>query len=63
VQLYVNGVASGTLKFFTVTAPSGSFLVGAAREISVPNFPTAGRTTTLVWQEATQNFNIKSVVP
>jgi hypothetical protein len=63
VQLYVNGVASGSTSYFTVTAPSGSFLLGASSEVSVANFPTAGRTATLIWQQATQNFGIKSIFP
>lgn len=60
-QVFVNGQARGNPVTFTVTAPAGEFLSGFSREITVPNFPTAGRTATLIWQEAQQNFAIKSV--
>jgi hypothetical protein len=62
-QLYVNGVARGSPSFFTVTVPSGEFMRGLAKTVTVPNFPSAGRTTTLIWQESQQNFAIQSVVP
>jgi hypothetical protein len=62
-QLYVNGIAVGSPRTFTVTVPSGEFMTGVSRQITVPNFPTAGRTTTLIWQESQQNFAIQSVVP
>jgi hypothetical protein len=60
-QLSVNGVATGSPVSFTVTVPSGQFLTGAAATVQVPNFPTAGRTTTLIWSEAQQNFVIRQV--
>jgi len=62
-QLYVNGVARGSPAFFTVTVPSGEFMRGLSKTISVPNFPSTGRTTTLIWQESQQNFAIQSVFP
>lgn len=60
-QIYVNGQPRGNPTTFTVTAPSGEFLSGFSRELTVPNFPVAGKTATLIWQEAQQNFAIKSV--
>lgn len=62
-QLYVNGQAFGTLRSFQVTAPAGEFLVGASASSTVPNFPSAGRSTTLIWQQAQQNFGIQAVSP
>jgi hypothetical protein len=62
-QLYVSGVPRGSPAFFTVTVPSGDFMRGLAKTISVPNFPSTGRTTTLIWQESQQNFAIQSVFP
>lgn len=62
-QLYVNGQAFGPARSFQVTAPAGEFLVGAAASATVPNFPSAGRTTTLIWQQAQQNFGIQAVAP
>ena len=63
IQLLRNGVAVGNPATFTVTVPSGEFMTGVTREVSVPNFPTSGRTATLIWQQGMQNFSIKSVVP
>ena len=62
-QLYVNGVAQGSPVFFTVTVPSGEFMRGLSKSVTVTNFPSAGRTTTLIWQESQQNFAIQSVFP
>jgi len=59
-QLFVNGAARGTPVQFNVVVPAGEFLVGAAAEVSLPNFPSAGRTTRLAWQQSVQNFVIKS---
>jgi hypothetical protein len=60
-QLFINDVAAGSPVSFTVTVPSGQFLTGANATVTVPNFPSAGRTTTLNWSEAQQNFVIRSV--
>jgi len=62
-QLWVNGVAKGEPRQFTVTVPIDAFMRGVSRSVSVPDFPTPGRTTTLVWQEEQQNFAIQSVTP
>lgn len=62
-QLMVNGVAKGDPRQFTVTVPINAFMRGASRTVTVPDFPTGGRTTTLVWQEEQQNFAIQSVLP
>jgi hypothetical protein len=60
-QIFVNEQPRGNPTTFTVTAPAGEFLSGFSREITVPNFPVAGKTATLIWQEAQQNFAIKTV--
>ena len=62
-QLYVNGTARGGPVSFLVTVPQGEFATGLSRTITVPNFPSTGRTTTLIWQESQQNFAIQSVAP
>jgi len=62
-QLFVNGTAVGAPVFFTVTVPSGEFMTGVSRTIVVADFPSPGRTATLVWQQSLQNFVIQSVVP
>lgn len=62
-QLVVNGAPSGSPVQFTVTVPSGEFMRGLSKSVTVSNFPSSGRTTTLVWQESQQNFVIQSVFP
>ncbi len=62
-QLYVNGQAIGAANSFTVTVPAGEFLTGVSKLVTVPDFPSPGRTTTLIWQEAQQNFAVYSVAP
>ena len=62
-QLFVNGAARGSPTQFTVTRPGGEFLTGVSRQANVPDFPSPGKTTVLIWQESQQNFAIKSVSP
>jgi plastocyanin len=62
-QLYVNGQAQGSPTSFTVTVPSGEFLTGVSRQVTVSDFPTAGRSAVLVWQQSQQNFAIQSITP
>jgi len=62
-QALVNGVPQGTPTQFTVTVPSVEFLTGVSSQVAVPNFPSAGRTTTLMWQQSQQNFVIMSATP
>lgn len=62
-HLIVNGQAVGTETQFTVTVPNGEFITGVNKEVSVSDFPTPGKTTSLIWQQAQQNFAVKSVGP
>jgi hypothetical protein len=62
-QLYVNGQAFGSPRSFQVTVPAGEFLTGVSATGTVPNFPSAGRAATLIWQQSQQNFSIQSVTP
>jgi hypothetical protein len=60
-QVMVNGQAQGSPTSFTVVVPSGEFLSGVSREITVNDFPSPGKTTTLIWQQSQQNFAIERV--
>jgi len=62
-QMWLNGAPLGGPVSFTVTRPAGEFLTGASKETVVNDFPTPGKSTTLIWQESQQNFAIKSVSP
>lgn len=60
-QLRVNGVNVGGPVPFTVTVPAGEFATGLSKSITVPDFPSAGKNTQLVWQQSQQNFAISSI--
>jgi len=62
-QLSLNGVPLGGPVNFSVSRPAGEFLSGASKESVVNDFPAPGKSTTLIWQEAQQNFAIKAVTP
>ena len=59
---YDNGVkfAEST---FTVTTLGTEFLTGASTQVSVPDFPHAGETTTFKWNQATQHLEVDSREP
>jgi hypothetical protein len=63
VQVMVNGQAQGDPVTFTVVVPAGEFLAGASRQITVSDFPSPGKTTTLTWQQSQQNFAVEAVGP
>jgi hypothetical protein len=54
-QVFDNGVpfASAT---FTVVTPEAEYFTKGRATVTVPDFPHAGETTTLRWQESTQSF-------
>lgn len=60
-QLLIDGAPVGAAHSFTVVRPAGEFATGLNREVSVSDFPRPGQTTTLIWDQAQQNFVIKSV--
>ncbi|MEN9560275.1 MAG: hypothetical protein RLZZ502_1486 [Pseudomonadota bacterium] len=60
-QLWVDGEPAGSPVSFTVTTPNGEFATGLSKTVSVSDFPSSGQTTTLVWQQAMQNFAIASI--
>lgn len=60
-QMYVGGTPVGSTVSFTVVVPKDAFTTGLSKEVTVPDFPETGKNTVLVWQQAQQNFAIKSV--
>lgn len=59
VQAFADGVVFGSASF-TVTTLGQPFLSGVSGSVSLPGFPQAGSIVQLVWQEASQNFEITS---
>ena len=59
VVAYADGVEFGRSTFTTTQLSTGSFNRGLSSELVVRDFPGAGKSVTLVWQEANQNFVIK----
>ena len=62
-QLFVGGQPQGSPTPFTVTVPAGEFLSGVTKQVTVTDFPVAGKTTVLIWQQSQQNFAVMSVSP
>jgi len=60
-QLRVGGANIGAPVPFTVTVPAGEFPVGLSGQVTITGFPSAGKSTTLRWQQAQQNFAIVAV--
>jgi hypothetical protein len=61
IQLYVKTVPIGEPRKFKVVKPKGEFARGLSKQVTVPDFPDAGKSTTLDWREGEQRFGIKSV--
>ena len=61
IQAYVKGVPVGQSTSFDVVVPAGEFVRGLTQEIAIPNFPSVGKTATIDWREAEQNFGLKDV--
>jgi hypothetical protein len=61
IQLYIKGVPVGQPTRFTVVVPAGEFARGLRKEVTVPDFPSAGKSSVLDWREAQQNFGIREV--
>jgi hypothetical protein len=61
IQLFVKGVPIGEPTRFNVVLPAGEFARGLRKEVSVPDFPAAGKTTVIDWREAEQNFGVREV--
>lgn len=61
IQAFVKGVAIGQPTQFNVVVPAGEFITGVNRQVTVTDFPSAGKTATLDWREAEQNFGLKDV--
>ncbi len=59
VRAFADGVLFADVTF-TVTTLGGEFLQGLSGGCTVPNFPQAGNSVDLVWQESIQNFVIVS---
>ena len=48
---------------FTVTTAGTEYLVGASKEVTVPDFPNSGDTTILEWNQSTQHFEMVMRTP
>ena len=60
VTLVVDAMALETFPVHVTTLNEEEFLTGAVGETTVMDFPTAGESVRLVWQEAQQNFALAS---
>ncbi|MGE0820691.1 MAG: hypothetical protein AB7G75_02040 [Candidatus Binatia bacterium] len=60
VRVLRDGVEFANVTIIVATLGLGQFPVGLTGESELPNFPEAGKTTRIRWQEGTQNFSIAS---
>lgn len=58
VTAYADGVEFATSTFTVTKLSTGNYLSGASKTIEVADFPTAGNTVTLAWEQTLQNFVI-----
>lgn len=61
IQVFVKGVPIGEPTRFNVLVPAGEFMTGIRHELTVTDFPATGKTATIDWREAEQNFGLKDV--
>ena len=57
VRAFADGVMFAEVTI-TVTTLGGEFRTGLSGNVTVPDFPQAGQTTSLRWQQSQQNFVI-----
>ncbi len=62
IQAFADGEKFASANF-VVTTLGSEYLQGVSGEYTVPDFPNAGRSTTIRWSESDQNFVIVSAVP
>ena len=60
ITVYANGESFGSAAFSVATL-GDKFVRGLEGVVAVPDFPYAGNTTVLRWDEAKQSFTIESV--
>lgn len=58
VRAFADGVQFAEHTVFVGTIGQGDFATGLSGQFTLPDFPTAGTSTTIVWQESAQNFVI-----
>jgi hypothetical protein len=61
LQLFAKDIAIGDVRKFKVVKPKGEFARGLVKQLTVPDFPEPGKSTTLDWREGEQRFGIKEV--
>lgn len=60
IRIFDNGVQFGVTTF-TVHTLGEEFRRGLSKSVTIPNFPSLGKDTTLKWDEAQQNFVVREV--
>lgn len=61
IKVLADGVQFGERVFNTIQSGGQEFLSGAAKQVAVADFPSAGANTTLTWSESKQSFVVTSV--
>lgn len=58
IKAYADGVEFATSTFTVTKLSTGNFLSGAEKTVTVADFPSAGNSVTLAWEQTLQNFVI-----
>lgn len=61
ISVYADGQIIETRQFNTVQSGGSAFATGISKTATVSDFPSAGRTATLQWSQAKQNFAVTGV--
>lgn len=56
IKVFADGIQFGERTFNTTQSGGQEFLSGATKQVTVPDFPSAGANTTLTWSESKQSF-------
>lgn len=60
-ELYIDGVLASQRPFVVTRPTDMNFYTGDVPPILLPNFPESGKSTTVVWEQSTQNYEIETV--
>jgi hypothetical protein len=61
VTLHANGVEIDRKHISTIQSAGGEYVTGLQKIVTVPDFPSAGKTAAIEWREATQSFVVSSI--
>ncbi len=61
LKVYGDGTLIGEVNFNTVQSGGEDYLKNASKQTTISDFPSTGKTATLTWSEARQNFVVTAI--